>query len=100
MGFSGGSYGKKYACNGGDLHLIRGSGRSLEKGMAIHSSILAWRIPCTEEPGVLQSMALQRVQHDSMKHQNISLIDENVSVPVIMILSMNLLIHNSESETI
>ena len=32
----------------------------LEKGMAIHSSILAWRIPWTEEPGRLQSMGLQR----------------------------------------
>ena len=74
--------------------------KTLDKGMAIHSSILAWRIPCTEEPGGLQSMALQRVQHDSMKRQNISLIDENVSVPAIMILSMNLLIHHSESESI
>ena len=33
----------------------------LEKGMATHSSILAWRIPWTEEPGGLQSMGLQRV---------------------------------------
>ena len=32
----------------------------LEKGMAIHSSILAWRVPRTEEPGGLQSMRLQR----------------------------------------
>ena len=36
----------------------------LEKGMATHSSILAWRIPRTEEPGGLQSMGLQRVRHD------------------------------------
>jgi len=36
----------------------------LEKGMAIHFSILAWRIPWTEEPGGLQSMAAQRVRHD------------------------------------
>ena len=36
----------------------------LEKGMAIHSSILAWRIPWTEEPGRLQSMWLQRVGHN------------------------------------
>ena len=33
----------------------------LEKGMATHSSILAWRIPWTEEPGGLQSLGLQRV---------------------------------------
>ena len=35
----------------------------LEKGMATHSSILAWRIPWTEEPSWLQSMELQRVEH-------------------------------------
>ena len=35
----------------------------LEKGIATHSSILAWRIPWTEEPGRLQSMGLQRVGH-------------------------------------
>ena len=37
---------------------------SLEEGMATHSSIFAWRIPWTEEPGGLQSMGLQRVRHD------------------------------------
>ena len=36
----------------------------LDKGMATHSSILAWRHPWTEEPGGLQSMGLQRVGHD------------------------------------
>ena len=36
----------------------------LEKEMAIHSSILAWRMPWTEEPGRLQSIGLQRVGHD------------------------------------
>ena len=36
----------------------------LEKEMAAHSSILAWRIPLTEEPGGLQSMGSQRVGHD------------------------------------
>ena len=36
----------------------------LEKALAIHSSILAWRIPWTEEPGRLQSIGLQRVGHD------------------------------------
>ena len=37
---------------------------SLEKGMATHSSILAWRIPRTEEPGGLVSTGSQRVGHD------------------------------------
>ena len=36
----------------------------LEEGMAAHSSVLAWRIPWTEETGRLQSIALQRVGHD------------------------------------
>ena len=36
----------------------------LEKGMATHSSILAWRIPWAQEPERLQSMVLQRVRHD------------------------------------
>ena len=36
----------------------------LQEKMATHSSILAWRIPWTEEPGSLQSMGLQRVRHD------------------------------------
>ena len=42
---------------------VRSLGRAdpLEKGMATHSRILAWRIPWTEEPGGLQSMGLQRV---------------------------------------
>ena len=36
----------------------------LQKGMATHSSIIAWQIPRTEEPGGLQSMGLQRVGHN------------------------------------
>ena len=36
----------------------------LEKGMATHSSVLAWRIPWTEEPGEIQFMGSQRVGHD------------------------------------
>ena len=47
-----------------NMGLIPGSGKSLEEGMAIQSSILAWRIPWTNEPGKLQSTGLQRVGHD------------------------------------
>ena len=45
---------------------VRPLGRDdpLEKGMATHSSILAWRVPWTEEPNGLQSMGSQRVRHD------------------------------------
>ena len=41
-----------------------GQENPLEKEMATHSSILAWKIPWTEEPGGLQSMGSQRVGHD------------------------------------
>ena len=50
----------KSACNAGDL----GQEDPVEKGKAMHFSVLAWRIPWTEEPGVLQSMGPQRVRHD------------------------------------
>ena len=53
MGFPGGSDGKESACNAGDPGLILGLEDPLEKGLATHSNILAWRIPRTEEPGGL-----------------------------------------------
>ena len=43
----------------------------LEKETAAHSSILAWKIPCTEEPGRLQSMGLQRVGRDRATNQQL-----------------------------
>ena len=52
-GFAGGSYGKESACSAGDLSLIPGLEDLLEKEMTTHSSILAWEIPWTEEPGRL-----------------------------------------------
>ena len=67
MGFPSGSDGKESACNAedaGDTCSIPGLGRSPKKGMALHSGILAWRIPWTEEPGGLQSTGPQRVGHD------------------------------------
>ena len=48
----------------GDLGLIPGSGRSPGEGMTTHSSILAWKIPWTEELSGLQSMGLQRIGHN------------------------------------
>ena len=48
----------------GDLGLILGLGRCLEKEMATHSSILAWRIPWMEEPGRPQSMGSQTLRHN------------------------------------
>ena len=69
-GFLGGSDGKESACNAGDQGLIPGSGRSLKKGMATHSSILVWRIPWTEEPGRLQSMGPQGDMTEQLKLTN------------------------------
>ena len=60
MGFPGASDGKDSVCSAGDL----GWEDPLEKGMATHSIILAWRIPWTEELRGLQSMGLQRVRYD------------------------------------
>ena len=64
MGFPGGSVVKNPPANAGDLGSILGCEDSLEEEMATHSSILAWRIPRTKEPGGLQSMGSQRVGHD------------------------------------
>ena len=50
MGFPGGSDGKESTCSTGDRGSIPGSEDPLEKGMATHSSVLAWRIPWTNSP--------------------------------------------------
>ena len=58
---------RESACNAGDpgeVRLISRSGGSPGEGKATHSSVLAWRIPWTEELGGLQSMGSQRVGHD------------------------------------
>ena len=55
---------KNLPANARDLTLIPGLEDPLEEGMATHSSVLAWRIPLTEEPGRVQSMGSQRVRHD------------------------------------
>ena len=61
MGFPGGSVSKESACNAGDLGSILGQEDSQEEEMAPHSSVLAWEIPCTEEPGGLQSTGSQEL---------------------------------------
>ena len=77
IGFLGGAVMKKPPANAGDTEdtdLISESGRSLRVGngnplqqaMAPHSSTLACKIPCTEEPGRLQSMGSLRIGHDSV----------------------------------
>ena len=64
QGFPGGSDSKESTCNKRDPGSIPGPERSPGEGMAIHFSILAWRIPRTEEPSGLQSMGLQRIGHN------------------------------------
>ena len=64
MVFPGGPDGKESACNAGDPGSIPRLGRSPGEGMTTHSSILAWTIPWTQEPGRLQSMGKQRAVHD------------------------------------
>ena len=66
MGLPGGAVVKNLPANAtdsGDTGQVRSLGQedALEKELAIHSSIIAWRIPRTEEPGGLQSMGLQEL---------------------------------------
>ena len=63
-GFPGGSDGKESAARQETQVQFSGQKDPLEQEMATCSSILAWRIPLTEEPGGLQSMGLQRVWHE------------------------------------
>ena len=71
-GLPGGTMVKNLPANAADTGYVgsfpggggAGEGDPLEKGMATHASILAWKIPRTEEPGGLQSMGLQRVRHN------------------------------------
>ena len=73
-GFPGGASGKEPACQCRS-HERRGfdslGGEDpVEKSMAIHSSILDWRIPWTEQPGGLQSTGWRRVRHDFIHHND------------------------------
>ena len=69
MGFPRGSVGEESTSNVGDPGWILGGEDPLEKEMAAHSSILAWRIPRTEEPGGPQFMGSQRIGQDqASKH--------------------------------
>ena len=64
LGFLGGSDNKEFAFNAGDQVCSLGGEDPMEKEKATHSSILAWRITWTEEPGGLQSMGSQRFGPD------------------------------------
>ena len=66
----GGSDGKEVACNAGDQVWSLGREDPMSKGMATHSSILAWDSPWTEEPGGLQFTESRRVKHDWVTNTN------------------------------
>ena len=63
-GFPGGSDGEESTCNVGDLGSIPGSGRSPGGGYGTHSSIFAWRIAWTKEPGGLQVHRVAKSWYD------------------------------------
>ena len=66
LGFPGGSDGKQFACNAGDPGSFPDQEVPLEKEMATHSSVVAWRIPGTGEPGGLQfneSWTIKKAEH-------------------------------------
>ena len=67
----------------------------LEEGMAKHSSICAWRIPQTEEPGGLQFTGLQRVRHD---WSNLASVDKalNLTITLVSLLDYSMLVHPLE----
>ena len=82
-GFPSGSDGKEFVITlhyAGDMGLILGLGRFIGGGMANHSSILAWRILCTEEPGRLQSIGLKRVGHDWVTKHSTACLLKNKSL--------------------
>ena len=82
---------KNLPTNAGDMSSIPGLGRSSGEGMAIHSSILAWRIPETAEPGGLQSVGSQRVGHDfaTKQQQLCCLLSPAHSTPIISLVPMS-----------
>ena len=73
MGLSGGASGKEPACQCRRLSEMQvqslGQEDPLKEEMATHSSILAWRVPWTEEPGELQSIGSQRVRYNRATEQ-------------------------------
>ena len=61
--------GKESTCNANTQVWFLSQEEHLEKEMATHSSVLAWKIPWTEEAGGLQSMGLQRIRHNLASKQ-------------------------------
>ena len=93
-GFPGGSVVNSCQCrNLGDVSLISGLGRSPEKEMATHSSIIACKIPRTEEPGGLQSIGSKKVIHNLATEHTALTLEESVSQFSHSVLSDSLRTH-------
>ena len=75
---------KNLPVKAGDPGSIPGSGRLLEKGMATHSSILAWKIPWTEEPGRLQSIKVTKSQTQFNDFYSLSLMVSAVTTQLFL----------------
>ena len=84
----GGLDSKESAYNAGDTDLIPGLWRSPGNGLATHFSILAWRIPWTEEPGGLQPMGWQVIAHDWATNTFFSLSDIMILFPYIIYINI------------
>ena len=78
--YPGGSVVKNLPAKAGDTGLILGEGNPLEREMATYSSILAWQIPLTEEPGGLESMGSQRVRHHLATKTTITVIHSTLAL--------------------
>ena len=81
---------KNLPANAGDIRdvgLILGSGRSPEEGMATHSSILAWRIPRTEEPG---GFTVYRVAESDMTEATLARRSTKITLPYVLVWSTSL----------
>ena len=84
--FPGSSYGQQFAWDAGDPGSIPGWGRSPGVGNGNHSSIFAWRIPWTEEPGELQSQRVgQNWVSNTFIHQKVDIINMSTIFTVWMI---------------
>ena len=84
VSFPGGSAVKNLPANAGDVYSILGSGYPLDKEMATHSSILAWKIPWTEEPGEQVNMGSQRVRYDLATKQQQQIQSSNLLLGIFL----------------
>ena len=94
VAFPGGTDGKEFACSVGDLGSILNQEDPLEKEMATHSSVPAWKIPWTKEPGRLQGIGLQRVRHDEAISLSFSLLSGDHKNVKSTIFSLSYLLYN------